>query len=927
MTTTGTYTLNWSGFTKPPIVIQPFDYNGPVHSTSEQPVTVNAATSIVLPGKHVGDYGERVNETIIRMLEHFAGPIPPSKPTDGQIWVSTGVSNRILDWDPVNRVAVLTDPMDGISAAVMCYRIGEQLSAVEVDLVQIGPTSVKVEGLISGTFSESWIVVLTQPKVLRYFGGRWEPIINLHVGADQPIHDRDAFWFNSTTETLNLMRNGDWTPVTPPALPLSGGQMSGDVEMGQHAIRFDGVVTDLNQLVPKRYVDDAIGAIPSGQQGDWLATSGGTLTGTLKIGTQTSTINLGIDVGRNPIINPLITWNPTDYVGAITTEQTYVPDKQYIARALAQHIADVAHGDSFLTVNQQGDAVAMGNLSFIGSKGVQFVGSSRFSISTDSDTLKITSSPNPSAVFEFRHGQLADTEPSNLTIEPESSSFGAPLYLLDGQPQPRFAGSRTDKNDDTLVATKGLVYHLVSQIPLPPQYVSSNGESSGTITFPQGTGVVLDGGSVSSNPTSNALELSGITELNLTVDESTIAITSEGVTINKPLYLLDNQPQPVYNGDVDDTNDDTVAASKGFVRQMVIDAPIIDGGLFEDSTKELKLYADTVLVAAVSLTHTHRGGDVLHQLGTDVKTNPNRNTTASGLLAVGINPVDGNVGATIPTSMMLELLDKGKAPHTNPLFNTPRTAPIKFAVIVEESDLPNDTLMVKGVVDVVAGDPIKLVRSETSGTLGDPTDPITVTDTLSDAVVADVSHEDVTVEEITYIPVPNDPDDPLSGVTLVPVVNEIIRPSTIITLEPGHQPIDVSPNLSWTVDAFQVNVTDLDAIPNVLSVKKIIAQGSTDWTTITVESQWTPLDVGLEYKRFQSVVELRGRVTSSTAATGDLIAVVPEGFRPSSTYTLKNGGGVTNAHDVVLNPNGELTVHWATGSVEEVEVHFMYFVD
>jgi hypothetical protein len=68
------YTLNWSNnLIKPPFVINP----------REQ---IDGVCSLTLYGKGAPQYGEGLQENLIRMLEHFCSDTPPPTPTRGQTW-------------------------------------------------------------------------------------------------------------------------------------------------------------------------------------------------------------------------------------------------------------------------------------------------------------------------------------------------------------------------------------------------------------------------------------------------------------------------------------------------------------------------------------------------------------------------------------------------------------------------------------------------------------------------------------------------------------------------------------------------------------------------------------------------------------------------------------------------------------------------
>lgn len=68
--------------------------------------TKDNSTSLTLLGRGVVDYGESVAENFVQMMEHFASPVPPSKPIVGQLWYHTydagppvTAVNKVKVWD------------------------------------------------------------------------------------------------------------------------------------------------------------------------------------------------------------------------------------------------------------------------------------------------------------------------------------------------------------------------------------------------------------------------------------------------------------------------------------------------------------------------------------------------------------------------------------------------------------------------------------------------------------------------------------------------------------------------------------------------------------------------------------------------------------------------------------------------------------
>jgi len=93
MSTNQTYVLHFTNPARPPIVIPVLRTDGTIGPTSATlfPDSTYANTSLLFFGKGHIDYGERVQENLVNLLENFAGIIPPVHPIPGQLWYDTSV--------------------------------------------------------------------------------------------------------------------------------------------------------------------------------------------------------------------------------------------------------------------------------------------------------------------------------------------------------------------------------------------------------------------------------------------------------------------------------------------------------------------------------------------------------------------------------------------------------------------------------------------------------------------------------------------------------------------------------------------------------------------------------------------------------------------------------------------------------------------
>lgn len=81
------YTLRFSDISKPQTVTVP-----------DMPPGINTIdTSLNLVGKNYPNYGEKIAENFLHLLENFAGPLPPENPIEGQLWYDTSnPTNKVL---------------------------------------------------------------------------------------------------------------------------------------------------------------------------------------------------------------------------------------------------------------------------------------------------------------------------------------------------------------------------------------------------------------------------------------------------------------------------------------------------------------------------------------------------------------------------------------------------------------------------------------------------------------------------------------------------------------------------------------------------------------------------------------------------------------------------------------------------------------
>lgn len=157
------YTLRYSDLTKDNTVTVP-----------DMPPGINTVdTSLSLVGRGYPNYGEKIAENFLHLLENFAGPIPPENPIEGQLWYDTSdVSRKVLRvmdgtatatrWPSANGIyQQASDPKDTASAGLKDGDIWVDTSANQLKIYKngswstVGPT-IATGGTKSGTEIVDW---------------------------------------------------------------------------------------------------------------------------------------------------------------------------------------------------------------------------------------------------------------------------------------------------------------------------------------------------------------------------------------------------------------------------------------------------------------------------------------------------------------------------------------------------------------------------------------------------------------------------------------------------------------------------------------------------------------------------------------------------------------------------------------------------
>jgi len=197
------YTLKFSDTTKTDEVVVP-----------AMPPGINTVdTSLSLVGRGYPNYGEKIAENFLHLLENFASSLPPENPIEGQLWYDTS--------DPNNKVLRI---MDGTAAATRwpsATGIYQQATDPKLETTQglksgdiwVDTFSNQLKIYSSGnwttvgpsTSTDTGAIVATLPALS---GGPYDVILNKAEGKVVSIVTKDAFFPNPVIEGFTSLTTG-----------------------------------------------------------------------------------------------------------------------------------------------------------------------------------------------------------------------------------------------------------------------------------------------------------------------------------------------------------------------------------------------------------------------------------------------------------------------------------------------------------------------------------------------------------------------------------------------------------------------------------------------------------------------------------------------------------------------------------------------
>ena len=202
--------------------LNPYTTNGPDNPTSNtlDDKAASAASSFLFMGKGSPDYGERLQENMLHVLENFAGSVEPAYPISGQCWFDLTATSHVLRLFNTQKHNIIVN--DGTNAAdVNFVTIVGDLTARFGDISGTfpGPITRLIATDGSGGQQEYLVSVSTldgnnntllgisppqtaSNELVGWYVGGWEHLVQNNVGLFEDLDANSHKILNLITPTL-----------------------------------------------------------------------------------------------------------------------------------------------------------------------------------------------------------------------------------------------------------------------------------------------------------------------------------------------------------------------------------------------------------------------------------------------------------------------------------------------------------------------------------------------------------------------------------------------------------------------------------------------------------------------------------------------------------------------------------------------------
>ena len=261
-----TYRINKTNpFDGEDILIEDFTGNGSVHPLSNRLATgaLKANTSISLIGRGNANYGERIAESMVNMLENFSGSTPPANPINGQIWASRidYIRNDALwyQWDKSLSTWSEFTPKDGIPDTFVDGEFwfdGNTLRrAINKPDSPLNETSISVKfATVEGDVDPNAVGYKPIVELLVYNGGVWLGSGDVTASPIAPTRvTTGKVWYDTIENKLKIYVGNQFISVFDNYLSTAGGVMHGDIDMGENFLKNVPDPVDDGDAINKAY--------------------------------------------------------------------------------------------------------------------------------------------------------------------------------------------------------------------------------------------------------------------------------------------------------------------------------------------------------------------------------------------------------------------------------------------------------------------------------------------------------------------------------------------------------------------------------------------------------------------------------------------------------------------------------------------------
>ena len=276
------YTVNYTDPFTTSFNISDNDINGPtipiVDESISNPDDADGVSSLLIYGKGVANYGERIQENLLHMLENFSGATQIANPIKGQLWFSNyehvrdGANWYRWDgtvWQDITAdVPVVAPPnsnpdgsywLDGTTLKRLINQADHPLTGLFIEVQYLDLAS--APGFDINTYVPNNVMKI-------YDGATWTDANNVRVSPVDPMYDNvnyqagiGSLWFDTTENVMRISLDGiTYVQADPDYLRRDGSlPMLGILDAGAFTISNLAPAPILdNDATPKLWVENLV---------------------------------------------------------------------------------------------------------------------------------------------------------------------------------------------------------------------------------------------------------------------------------------------------------------------------------------------------------------------------------------------------------------------------------------------------------------------------------------------------------------------------------------------------------------------------------------------------------------------------------------------------------------------------------------------